>query len=82
MLFIKRAARAGDRWTSHVVRVTPSGRSGGGTPLTGGGAQAYPGGKRDADDADDLAAAVRETMEEVGVDITRGLACGKLPDRL
>ena len=61
MLFIKRAARAGDRWTAHV---------------------AFPGGKRDPNDADDCAAAVRETFEEVGLDLGPALACGKLPDRI
>ncbi|KAI4142406.1 MAG: hypothetical protein LQ340_007352 [Diploschistes diacapsis] len=49
VLFIKRAARRGDRWTSHV---------------------ALPGGKRDPNDASNLAAAIRETMEEVGIDLS------------
>ncbi|KAK1076321.1 hypothetical protein LTR33_009046 [Friedmanniomyces endolithicus] len=43
ILFIKRAARKSDRWTSHI---------------------ALPGGRRDPTDADDAAAAVRETWEE------------------
>ncbi|KAK4550665.1 hypothetical protein LTR36_000244 [Oleoguttula mirabilis] len=62
VLFIKRASRKGDRWTSHV---------------------ALPGGKRDPEDADDQAAAVREAWEEVGVDLeTYAIACGNLPQRL
>ena len=62
VLFIKRASRKGDRWTSHI---------------------ALPGGKRDPEDADDAAAAVREAKEEVGVDVTAdGLACGNLPQRI
>lgn len=62
-LFIKRAARKGDRWTSHV---------------------ALPGGKRDAEDKGDYEAAVRECLEEVGLNLDGGMAidCGKLPDRL
>ena len=48
ILFIKRAARVGDRWTSHV---------------------ALPGGKREPDDVDDKMTAVRETWEEVGLDL-------------
>lgn len=62
VLFIKRAARKGDRWTSHV---------------------ALPGGKRDPEDADDEAAAIRETMEEVGIDLTaNALSVGNLPQRV
>ncbi|KAI9648886.1 hypothetical protein NHQ30_001452 [Ciborinia camelliae] len=48
LLFIKRAAREGDRWTSHV---------------------ALPGGKRDPTDASDQEVAVRETSEEIGLDL-------------
>lgn len=62
VLFIKRAARKGDRWTSHI---------------------ALPGGRRDPEDADDEAAAVRETVEEVGLDLQEyGLPCGNLPQRI
>ncbi|KAF2770890.1 hypothetical protein EJ03DRAFT_269910 [Teratosphaeria nubilosa] len=62
VLFIKRASRKGDRWTSHV---------------------ALPGGKRDPEDADDKAAAVREAWEEVGLDLnTHAIECGSLPQRL
>jgi hypothetical protein len=63
VLFIKRAGRAGDRWSGHT---------------------ALPGGKRDSTDADDLAAAIRETKEEVGLDLTRkGCFCvGNLPERV
>lgn len=62
VLFIKRASRKGDRWTSHI---------------------ALPGGKRDPTDADDKAAAVRESWEEVGVDLEKyALECGNLPQRL
>ncbi|KAK5122696.1 hypothetical protein LTR85_003611 [Meristemomyces frigidus] len=61
-LFIKRAARKGDKWTSHI---------------------ALPGGKRDPEDADDQAAAVREAWEEVGVDLEKyAIPCGNLPQRL
>jgi 8-oxo-dGTP pyrophosphatase MutT (NUDIX family) len=63
VLFIKRAGRAGDRWSGHT---------------------ALPGGKRDPTDADDLAAAIRETKEEVGLDLT-GKGCfrvGNLPERV
>ena len=62
-IFIKRAARSGDRWTSHV---------------------ALPGGKRDPEDADDKATAIRETMEEVGIDLTNPqvLYMGNLPQRV
>lgn len=63
LLFIKRAAREGDRWTSHV---------------------ALPGGKRDPTDASDKDVAVRETSEEIGLDL-RGERCvyvGNLPERV
>ena len=63
LLFIKRAAREGDRWTSHV---------------------ALPGGRRDPEDADDRAAAIRETSEEVGITLDEEscLEAGNLPQRL
>ncbi|KAI9811021.1 MAG: hypothetical protein M1832_001075, partial [Thelocarpon impressellum] len=62
VLFIRRAARRGDRWTSHV---------------------ALPGGKRDEGDESDVAAAVRETREEVGLDIEKhGVLVGNLPERV
>ena len=62
VLFIKRASRKGDRWTSHI---------------------ALPGGKRDPTDADDQAAAVRESWEEVGLDLGKyAISCGNLPQRL
>lgn len=62
LLFIKRASRKGDRWTSHI---------------------ALPGGKRDPGDADDKAAAIRESIEEVGLDVsTHGIPCGNLPQRI
>ena len=63
VVFIKRAAREGDRWTSHV---------------------ALPGGKRDPEDEDDKATAVRETIEEIGLDLTakEALFVGNLPERV
>ncbi len=62
VLFIKRASRKGDRWTSHI---------------------ALPGGRRDPEDADDKAAAVRECEEEVGLDVEEfGISVGNLPQRL
>ncbi|KAF2462390.1 hypothetical protein BDY21DRAFT_277086 [Lineolata rhizophorae] len=63
ILFIKRAARVGDPWTSHV---------------------ALPGGRRDPDDEDDKAAAVREADEEVGVrlDDSNAIAVGNLAQRV
>lgn len=63
-LFIKRAARVGDRWTSHV---------------------ALPGGKRDPEDADDRATAIRETSEEIRLDLTdagKVVSVGNLPERV
>ena len=63
LLFIKRAGRAGDRWSGHT---------------------ALPGGKRDPEDPDDLTAAIRETREEIGLDLetTDCLQAGNLPERL
>lgn len=63
MLFIKRAARVGDKWNGHV---------------------ALPGGKRDPEDADDQVTAMREAMEEVGIDLgySHALAVGNLPQRI
>lgn len=63
VLFIKRAARTGDRWTGHV---------------------ALPGGKRDPEDLDDRAAAIRETSEEIGFDLTTQdcIPVGNLPERV
>ena len=49
---------------------------------------AFPGGKRDPEDVSDRAAAERETLEEVGLDlattVTRGAACyvGGLPQQI
>ena len=62
VLFIRRAARKGDRWTGHV---------------------ALPGGKRDPSDAGDQYTSVRETMEEVGIDLKADgvLPIGTLPQR-
>jgi 8-oxo-dGTP pyrophosphatase MutT (NUDIX family) len=61
--FIKRAARVGDRWTSHV---------------------ALPGGKRDPEDEDDRYTAIRETSEEIGLDLTTKnvVSVGNLPERV
>lgn len=65
ILFIRRAARKGDRWTSHV---------------------ALPGGRRDPEDEDDRAAAIRECGEEVGLDISSSnsncLYISNLPERV
>ncbi|KAB8214362.1 hypothetical protein BDV33DRAFT_182866 [Aspergillus novoparasiticus] len=45
---------------------------------------ALPGGKRDPEDADDKAAAIRETSEEVGLDLTTDeyIFVGNLPERV
>ena len=63
ILFIKRAARAGDRWTSHI---------------------AFPGGGREPLDEDDCAASVRETREEVGLDLNADhcTQIGNLPEQV
>ncbi|KAL8750940.1 MAG: hypothetical protein Q9199_006748 [Rusavskia elegans] len=63
VLFIKRAARKGDRWTSHI---------------------AFPGGGRDPEDKDDLAASIRETREEIGMDLEANhcLNVGNLSERV
>lgn len=63
LLFIKRAARIGDKWNGHV---------------------ALPGGKRDPEDDDDQVTAVREAMEEVGIDLSfsHAIAVGNLPQRI
>lgn len=63
VLFIKRAARKGDRWTSHI---------------------AFPGGGRDPADEDDAATSVRETMEEIGLDLKAEhcLRVGNLSERI
>ena len=63
ILFMKRAARTGDRWTGHI---------------------ALPGGKREPGDADDRSASIRETEEEVGLDLKADscLSIGNLPERV
>lgn len=45
---------------------------------------AFPGGRQDPNDADDVATGIRETQEEVGLDLQRSqcLHIGNLPDRL
>jgi 8-oxo-dGTP pyrophosphatase MutT (NUDIX family) len=45
---------------------------------------ALPGGKRDPEDEDDKATAVRETSEEIGLDISSAdaLYIGNLPERV
>ncbi|KAL8642179.1 MAG: hypothetical protein Q9228_001109 [Teloschistes exilis] len=63
VLFIKRAARDGDRWTSHI---------------------AFPGGRRDPEDESDSTTSVRETKEEVNVDLSadHALLIGNLSERV
>ncbi len=45
---------------------------------------ALPGGKRDPEDEDDKAVAIRETAEEIGFDLTspHALFIGNLPERV
>ena len=63
VLFIKRAARRGDRWTNHI---------------------ALPGGKRESGDLSDRATSMRETSEEVGLELDRDhcVYVGTLPERI
>lgn len=63
VLFIKRASRSGDRWTSHV---------------------AFPGGGREAQDPEDVSTSIRETREEIGLDLETDwcLRVGNLPERV
>ncbi|KAH6662475.1 nudix family hydrolase-like protein [Halenospora varia] len=63
IVFIKRAARGGDRWSSH---------------------SAFPGGKRDPEDENDKEVAIRETSEEIGLDLKSpsALYIGNLPERV
>ncbi|WFD00392.1 hypothetical protein MYAM1_003141 [Malassezia yamatoensis] len=62
LLFIKRAVRENDQWSSHV---------------------AFPGGRRDEEDESGLYTAMRETWEEVGLDLAEKefLQVGHLEDR-
>ncbi|CCU99076.1 unnamed protein product [Malassezia sympodialis ATCC 42132] len=62
LLFIKRAVRVNDNWSSHV---------------------AFPGGRRDEEDENGLFTAMRETWEEVGIDLAEKdfLHVGHLEDR-
>lgn len=48
LLYIKRTARVGDRWSAHV---------------------AFPGGRQEPEDESTLYTAMRETFEEVGLDL-------------
>src|SRR5688572_15001632 len=41
---------------------------------------AFPGGRRDPGDPNLLATAMRETLEEVGIDLSRAKLLGRLPD--
>lgn len=41
---------------------------------------AFPGGRKEPDDASLLMTAIRETLEEVGVDLSRAELVGRLPD--
>ncbi|PWN48233.1 hypothetical protein IE53DRAFT_370801 [Violaceomyces palustris] len=62
ILYIKRAARQGDKWSSHV---------------------AFPGGRKEEGDENGLYTAMRETWEEVGIDLAeKEFQCvGQLDDR-
>lgn len=62
LLFIKRAVRETDQWSSHV---------------------AFPGGRHDEEDESGLYTAMRETWEEVGMDLAEKdfLQVGHLEDR-
>ncbi|MDB4957386.1 MAG: hydrolase [Myxococcales bacterium] len=57
VLLMKRSARPGDPWSSHI---------------------SLPGGGFDARDADLLAAAIRETQEELAIDLTGARLLGNL----
>lgn len=62
ILYIKRAARIGDKWSAHV---------------------AFPGGRKEEGDENGLYTAMRETWEEVGIDLAeKDFSCvGQLDDR-
>lgn len=63
ILYIKRASRSSDRWSSHI---------------------AFPGGRQEPDDEGNLFTAMRETWEEVGIDLAEKkdyLEIGQLDDR-